>query len=68
VPQTIPQEIVVLVSFERVPATVQAEPSSIVVHADLSVPAPAQESGLNVGFAPFRMSTRVPAFGRLPPD
>jgi hypothetical protein len=32
-PQTIFQGLVVLVSFERVPAAVQAEPSSIVVHA-----------------------------------
>ena len=32
------QGIVVLVAFERVPPTVQAEPSSIVVHADLIVP------------------------------
>jgi hypothetical protein len=50
-PKTILQGIVVLASFERVPATVQAEPSSIVVHADLIVPV--QESRPNVGLEPL---------------
>jgi hypothetical protein len=48
--------------FNRISATVQAEPSLVVLHPDLVLPV--QRSGPNVGLAALRMSARLAGFRR----